>query len=103
MVYREQLGIELPAFSGLACSSDRIAYEQAIGLRDDGDWVEAAKSREFDVLLFRVGKLFHSGILFNPRIGSFLHICKGTCVSVESHKSLAWKHRFVGEWRYHSA
>ena len=103
MIYREQLGIELPTYSGLACTSDRIAYDQAIGNKSDDDWMLVDKPREFDVVLFRVGSLFHSGVLFDPRRGRFLHICSDISVSVESYKSLAWAKRFDGAWRYRHA
>lgn len=102
LIYREQLGVELPAYTCLANTSDHIAYETAIGLKPSL-WFEVSSPREFDVVLFRVGRLFHSGVLFSPRDGRFLHVCKDVSVTVESYKDLMWRHRLAGIWRHPDA
>lgn len=102
LIFQEQLGIELPAYSFLADGADEVAYEEAIGLKPSL-WQEVERPREFDVALFRVGRLFHAGVIFSPRDQRFLHVCKDISVTPASCKGLEWRHRLAGFWRHPDA
>jgi hypothetical protein len=102
LIYREQLGIALPAFAGEADEQDRIALAEALGLRG-GSWFEvpAGEARVFDLALFEPEGFFHCGVVFNPRRHEFLHVVKDAVSCTERWGSLFWVNRFRGIWRRH--
>lgn len=99
LVYQNELGITLPDYSGVASSADKVAYEEAAGLIPSY-WREIRKPKEFDVITFKVGRLFHVGIVTQPRHIRFLHVCHGISVSMEFGDSIAWKRRITGISRH---
>ncbi|ALF02043.1 C40 family peptidase [Salipiger profundus] len=100
LVYRERLGIDLPAYApARACALEEAEIEALIGSAvTGGDWVQVARPEAFDVLVFRRGGYrSHIGLVVDARF--MLH-------SPETGSALAditaprWRSRFEGAWRF---
>ncbi|MBN8190448.1 C40 family peptidase [Salipiger thiooxidans] len=100
LVYREQLGIALPAYTpeGI-CALEEGEIEALIGAATtDGAWEQVAEPAPFDVLIYRRGGYrSHIGLkvdarfmLHSPETGSVLADVTGP----------RWRSRFEGAWRY---
>lgn len=98
LVYRERLGIELPAFTDYhetlsAETAALIAAERRL-------WREVAEPAPYDVLLFRVdGAPQHIGLVAQP--GWMLHTTRGKHSCLERYTRPYWRARIDGFYRYH--
>lgn len=74
-VYREQLGIELPAYGEIS-ARDLLRVAKAMGSGKDDGWVVPAVPQPFDVCLMRSGQggaaVVHVGIV--TEAGRILHV-----------------------------
>lgn len=103
LIYRDELGIDLPELIGYKDTDDRKKITDlydAEHLR----WKEIPlnEEKEFDVIIFRaMGLPTHVGVAIG---GGFMVHCirnVGTCI-VNYRKDLAWNKRIVGVYRYES-
>ncbi|MGY3366193.1 putative lipoprotein NlpC [Bradyrhizobium sp. GM2.4] len=103
LVYREVLNIELPSFAGEAMDvpeREDIAALIARG-RSTAPWrfVENGCEREFDMAVFRRGKLeSHVGLVVSP--GRMLHIVDVGESHIGSYADGPWRSRIVGFHRH---
>lgn len=102
LVYKNELGIDLPSYSeGYEDSEDR-AIGPLIDEKSSG-WIEvsAAEVKPFDVVLMRVsaqGPACHVGLVI--RRGVMIHLRRRAGVVVQPMGGLEWKNRVLGVIRY---
>lgn len=102
LVYRQELGIDLPDYLGAYLSADERAEVAALisagaqsPLWHPVDDCPAA----FDLVVFRRGRLTsHIGIVIRP--GLMLHMAGEDAAKVEDYRSGHWAPRLTGIWRY---
>lgn len=101
LVYRDMLGIELPAYSDrYATAADRAAIARFIAGELD-EWVEISPGQErtFDGVLLREGQFpRHVGLVTAP--GQLLHVQPGMTSCIERYRSGLLANRVVGFYRY---
>lgn len=97
LVFREQLGITLPNYSGY---SDPLSAEAAALVAQGRQaWQPVARPQPFDVVLFRVnGQPHHIGLII--REGWMLHTVAGRDSCIESYQRPYWAARLEGFYRY---
>jgi len=99
LVYRERLGIELPAFTDVArddspASLRRVARAYA---EHKEAWQRIEEPQPLDIVLLRTGKfIWHAGLVIDRR--RMLHAQHGIDSSVEDFTAPLWRHR-VEEYR----
>jgi len=101
LVYAEQCGVELPAYSGLyADVSDQVAV-RAIFETERGEWVEVAAPEPLDAIWCRIaGHECHVALSVVP--GLMLHALLGHGTRTERIPSPAWQRRTIGYYRHSS-
>jgi cell wall-associated NlpC family hydrolase len=99
LVYREQLGVELPGWSA--------EYEQAHTVSVPAirhcfkGWKEVVgRPAVGDLALFEIKSVFHVGIVLDRRGKEMLHITKGRQVTIERVQSLLYRNCFRGFYHY---
>lgn len=110
LVYREQLGIDLPAYENVGTGQDVEKIEQILEGHSGPEWKEISSGDEkaFDGILMKglirvkgkahMGEI-HMGIVVEP--GKILHIEHGKNVTIGNYISdRRLKHRIVGFFRY---
>lgn len=101
LVYRDMLGIELPAYSDrYVTAADRAAIARFIAGELD-EWVEISPGQErtFDSVLMREGQFpRHVGMVTAP--GQLLHVQPGMTSCIERYRSGLIANRVVGFYRY---
>jgi len=101
LVYREQKGIELPAYSGIYTmdTAEKLREVAEVMERESVKWSQVEKPQDFDIVRLKIsGRLaFHVGLVVGK---NFLHITKDIQSSVESLNSPVWKQRITGYYRY---
>ena len=96
LVYKEELGIDLPTFTNTYHDTETQAEALAFG-KEYWDNIEAQESG--DVVIFRIaGEASHVGIITIP--GFFIHVREGQDSVVESLDSIKWRKRIEGIYRY---
>ena len=102
LVYGERFGVSLPDFGQDYERSDMV--ELSIIEERLAGWCEVERPREGDAVLMRIGRLrrrmFHIGVVTNPRRGEMLHTSPSISVTVERYSSPRWEKRVVGFWRH---
>lgn len=104
LIYRDELGIELPTLTGYSDTHDR----RVIADLYEGEhprWVEVplGQEKEFDIIIFRtMGLPTHVGVAIGD--GFMIHCERsiGTCIS-NYRKEMLWKKRIVGVYRHASS
>ncbi|WP_372836965.1 NlpC/P60 family protein [Puniceibacterium confluentis] len=103
LVYRSELGIELPSYQGRAADGVELAeIDRLIARASDSDWWERRASvSPFNVLTFRRGRLSsHVGVAVTAR--QMLHMDEtGSKIVDLTHPG--WRHRFQGAWAFRRA
>lgn len=102
LVYRDCLGVDLPAWDGVGWEKgcDRAALADFMRAHAE-DWVEvgAGCEREGDGLMFRMmGRPVHVGVILAA--GRVLHTEKSTGGKVERYDGLRWRRRIIGFYRH---
>jgi cell wall-associated NlpC family hydrolase len=99
LVYREQLGIDLPSHDDYATADDgRVVARLVEGGRGDGGWIEITEPQPFDVAVFRMASwASHVGLVVAAP--AMLHM-RGGAAKVENLTSALWSSRLVGIWRH---
>lgn len=104
LVYREQLGIEIPAHLGALVDLSPFGLRKASAeiKAELAKWVPVAKEdiRPFDVLSFRRGSIesCHVGIACSRT--HMLHITRGIDACMEPFTGPQWRHKLSGAFRY---
>lgn len=102
LVYRNELGIELPSYAGAYTSAEeRREIAALIGGATRSPLWHAAPGRpeEFDVAVFRRGQFAsHVGIVVRP--GLMLHMSGEDCAKIEDYRQPLWRTRLTGIWRH---
>lgn len=78
LVYREELGIDVPAYAGPVSAQEAREIDLALGAGGDWPWqaVEPGKANEFDLVTIRFAKVeAHVGLIIEP--GLILHVGEG--------------------------
>lgn len=104
LVYERQFGIALPSFATDYGSTVDVQTIAQLVAGEQKHWSEVPPADVAcgDVILLRVrGLECHVGIVLEE--GKFLHVIKGANCCIESYKSLLWRKRVSGFWRYSHA
>ena len=98
LVYAEQLGIDLPAYSeSYASTAELAAIDAAITSQRSG-WARAGEPAPFDVALHRWGRYeAHVGVMIDGR--RMLHMMEGVSARIERIDEPLWNRRLVGFFR----
>ena len=102
LVFHEQLGIELPSYAeDYATTTDAVEIAALFQGELASQWHEIplAQAQLFDVVILRIlGEPIHFALVLDPPY--FLHVFRGTDVTVERWDSLTWQKRLVGVVRF---
>jgi len=101
MVYREQLGIELPDYAEIFVDDSLASLRRvARTMKEERlKWRQVQTPIPYDVILLRVnGLVCHAGLVIDRR--RMLHIMDGTDSTVEEFTGLQWKQRVEGFYRW---
>lgn len=99
LVYKEDLGIDLPAYFYLG-SNHQQSVQCAIEVGSkDSLWESTNIIQEYDLLFFRInGYICHVGIAVDGN--NFIHNFPGRNVTYESLNAISWKNRFAFALRF---
>lgn len=97
LIYREQLGIELPSHTGYGDPlSAAAAATVAVGRQA---WLPVDTPQPFDLVLFNVnGQPHHIGLVIRP--GWMLHTAAGKDSCIENYLRPYWRARIEGFYRH---
>lgn len=101
LVYAEALGISLPSYAGDYPSADELREIDGLirGALGAGPWVEVAAVREFDLVLFGIGRFdSHIGIMVDR--SRMLHMMGCDTAKIERVDTPIWSRRRRGTWRH---
>ena len=101
LVYKEQLGIELPLYKGIFINQSLDSLKKAARTYQIGKeaWQLVSTPNPYDVIMLRTGKyIWHVGVVVDKR--SMLHILSGINSMVEDYTGMLWKDR-VEEYRHY--
>ena len=106
LVYREQLGIDLPSYAdeyAAVPEEDRAELGRLI-TEHRTDWyaIPPGDERPGDAILFKMlGEPSHIGVIVEP--GLFLHVRAGHLSCVENYLGAKWRPRVEGVYRHANA
>ena len=101
LIYRDQLGIELPSYLEGYTSAEEAAEVAALIEENKPLWHEVARPQPFDLVALRLkGHPMHCGVCVGQ--GRFIHVMLGTNVTVERLDSPLWAKRITGYFRHDS-
>ncbi len=102
IIYREQMGIDLPEYLGSYSSTDEHAEIASIISAEEASalWAPALPlPNPGDLALFRRGRWStHVGIVIRP--GLMIHMVDGDGAKLQTYLEGPYKHRFQGHYRY---
>jgi cell wall-associated NlpC family hydrolase len=101
MVYREQLGIDLPDYAEIFVDDSLASLRRvARTMKEERlKWRQVQTPIPYDVILLRIdGLVCHAGLVIDRR--RMLHIMDGTDSTVEEFTGLQWKQRVEGFYRW---
>jgi cell wall-associated NlpC family hydrolase len=101
IIFKEQLGIDLPTFTDYADTKDQARISEMIK-SESISWQSIGPMREkaFDMAVFRMmGQPMHVGVVIKP--GLMIHCERGCGVYLtEYYKENQWDRRLEGFYRY---
>ncbi|MBU1567723.1 MAG: C40 family peptidase [Proteobacteria bacterium] len=99
LIYRDLLDIELPLYvEEYQNTTDEKVLSAAIAARPV-NWKETTRPRPGDAILMRLkGQPMHVGVYIGN--GRFIHCLHGSGTVIEKIKSITWRNRIVGYYRY---
>lgn len=101
LAYAAELDISLPDYLAYDSVEEHVEIAALIdGARISPSWQRLdAPPLALDVVVFRRGRLStHVGLVIRP--GLMLHMQGEDAAKVESYRSGAWSHRFLGHYRH---
>ncbi len=101
VIYREELGITLPAYLGYASADERGEVAALIGgAQTSALWVPVEGTAiAFDIAVFRRGHLStHVGIVVTH--GLMIHMAGEDAAKIEDYRTGPWRHRLTGHFRW---
>lgn len=101
LVYREDLGIELPSFTGTYASCAEHDEIQALlaGEAMAGPWRPVERIQAYDALLFRVGRHdCHVAVAVDQ--GRMLHVHSRSRAVIARRSDPMWRDRLSGAYRH---
>ncbi len=101
LVYRDELGIQLPTYAGAFTSLDEVdEVEQLFASeRLSRRWMVAEGCLPFDVALFRTGlHRRHVGLVVKP--GIMLHVAADQPARLEAYDAPHWRPRLLATFRH---
>ncbi len=101
LVYLQELGIRLPAYTETYSSAEETAEVAALLERrhHHPTWAPVEQSQPFDLILYRHGRLStHVGIVINRH--RMLHVQGDDQSKIEDRNSNRWAARFIGAYRH---
>lgn len=100
LVYRDELGIDLPSYTGLYASAEELSEVHA-ALADDqarSPWRKVDEAEPFDLFELRCGAFHtHVGVAVNASL--MLHVHAGGSVCIER-LAPRWSSRIAGIYRH---
>jgi len=102
LVYREQLGIDLPSYAERYTSVEEHTELSAIigDATGSATWTRVDRPEIYDVAVFRRGRqTVHVGIVITA--GLMLHTSEGRPSRIEHFSTGPWSHRLAGIFRHH--
>lgn len=102
LFYREQLGIDLPSYrDDYQSTGDRLAILRLVREQlDTGRWESVTEEPAFgDAIVIRIhGQPWHVAVALGD--GDMLHSRRGADTCIESLRSVLWRSRIEGFYRY---
>jgi len=101
MVYRDELGIDLPGFDGIYVDETLASLKKVTRhIRETKEqWKKVTKPKTFDVILLRTGSMvYHVGVVVGKR--TMLHVTEGIDSTIEEFTGIQWKDKIEGFYRY---
>jgi cell wall-associated NlpC family hydrolase len=101
LVYKEQLGIELPLYKGVFTDLSQACLRRVAATMkyERRKWHEVKDPQLYDVIMLRSGEYaWHVGLVINKR--EMLHVEVGIDSVVEEFTGRQWKDRIEGFYRY---
>jgi hypothetical protein len=99
LVYKEELGIELPSFAEEYDVGDTREYLQELIAQHKEGWEPVDSPSKGTMVLFKIlGNESHVGVAVNET--HFVHARDGYSSSLEAFNSAGWKSRIVGYYKY---
>lgn len=102
IVFREHLNIEVPSYDEYSATDERFEIDQILRTATGSGIcvpVLSGQEREFDVAVFRRGRLdSHVGVVVQP--GLMLHMAEKQQSRIESYRHGYWKTRLTGIVRH---
>ena len=101
LVYRQDLGIELPSWSAEYERASRVNLAKITGKKNlFYGWKEVVMPIPGDVALFDMSGLLHVGICLDYRGLRMMHIMRGSNVTIERLDSVIWRENQPRWYRY---
>lgn len=103
LIYKKELGIDLPVLEGYHSCSNRSEVEKTYYQESASHWCDVKKGCEkpFDVIVLRMlGVPMHVGVIVQK--GMMIHCLKGRGVVVEDYNSSIWINRIESIHRHES-
>lgn len=103
LVNRTLFSIELPDYQSYSDADDRPDAALSVWEHtQDPRWVEVPTAFPGDLMTFRIGRFTcHIGVYIGE--DEFLHCLRGRGSTLESIRSMDWRDRLTGQWRWSGA
>jgi cell wall-associated NlpC family hydrolase len=99
LIYKNELGIDLPSFDNYESTKKRDQVSKNINDVKDSLFVTPEKPKPFDIIILRFCNLpMHIGIVTKNNF--MLHCSKDVGVSHENYTGMRWKNKVLGFARY---
>lgn len=102
LIYRDELGIDLPSYVGTyACSDEQAEVAKLLGEAGaDGPWRKSDRAiQPFEILVFRQGRFnSHLGIALGR--GKMVHVQSADQVKIENFSQPRWRSRLAGHYHH---
>lgn len=99
LIYRDELGIELPSWSAEYDDSDNVSHS-ILGDNQLRQWTKVNKPDIYDVAILSICGNFHTGVCIGTKPLRMIHILKDQNVCIEKLNSPMWIKRLEGWYRY---
>lgn len=101
LFYRREYKITLPSWNAEYECSDKVSYNKIKGSEDLlTGWEKYPTPFPGAVAEFRLGPMFHVGVCLDFRGRQVLNILKKGGVTLIDTKSIEWRDRIKGWWKY---